>query len=360
MFNFSKLFNPRYFAQSLNTSSKFYGIKKPTRFAVLSNTQHQRSFINMANPRYRVFREHKLVTGMLTDFRTFVEKADFRKKKAVDEIKEKLSGIIGLMNGHAEHEDKRIHQFLRDKNSHVQDHVEKDHGKHADLFKDFNAKLEEIQASDDPVKREQLGYLFHLALRNFEGENLRHLHEEETVLMPELQRLYTDEELRQIDAPNYEMMTSEEMVHMLKALFPYYNPQDRRVFLQDIQFLQPVKFLEAWKGIESEIADEERAELIVLLKINVNSEEYKAAKAAAANIRFGWEAGDGKVIQTKYERDKNSSSSSTMSDSTPSNSPPHSPVSKGSFLAPKPASPKPKGDPSVSSTNTDTDAFRMS
>ncbi|MES2217081.1 MAG: hemerythrin domain-containing protein [Pseudomonadota bacterium] len=257
----------------------------------------------MSTARYRVYREHKLVTYMLSDYQRTVGKADFRDNKVVADIKKQLDGIISLMKGHAEHEDKRIHQFLRDRSDVSHMHIEEDHKSHDQLFSDLTKQLDSIESSSDSDQRENLGYHFYLAVRRFEGENLLHLHEEETVIMPALQALYTDAELRTIDAPNYEEMTAEQMVHMFKALFQHFNPQDRRAFLTDIQYLQPTKFIQAWKGIEGDIKEEERNELISLLHINVNDTDYQAVKPADQNLRYAWEAGEGEAIQTTYEKD---------------------------------------------------------
>jgi len=89
-----------------------------------------------------------------------------------------------------------------------------------------------------------MGYTLYLTYRKFAADNLIHLHEEETKILPELQRLYTDDELRQVEAPTYEKMTPEEMIGMMQALFPHMNPSDKSAFLSDIQKLQPEKFLE--------------------------------------------------------------------------------------------------------------------
>jgi hypothetical protein len=74
------------------------------------------------------------------------------------------------------------------------------------------------------------------------GENLLHLHEEETKILPELQRLYTDEELRCVEDATYKIMTCEQMIDMLRILFPHMNALDKESFLEDIKLSQPEKF----------------------------------------------------------------------------------------------------------------------
>lgn len=91
--------------------------------------------------------------------------------------------------------------------------------------------------------------------RKFVGDNLLHLHQEETLILPELHRLYTDEELKKVEAKTYAIMTVEELVEMMEHLFPHFNPQDRYAFLQDIKDCQPDKFALAWQEIQELIPE---------------------------------------------------------------------------------------------------------
>lgn len=102
------------------------------------------------------------------------------------------------------------------------------------------------------------GYQFYLTYRNFVGENLRHLHEEETVIMPELHRLYTDEKLRQVEPRTYQKMTPEQMIHLLTTLFPHFNFDDKQQFLRDIKDFQSDKFKQIWPHIVPYVEESEK------------------------------------------------------------------------------------------------------
>jgi len=92
-----------------------------------------------------------------------------------------------------------------------------------------------VSESIDPEERIELGYQLYLWFRKFAGENLLPLHEEETVILPDLQRLYSDEELNQVEFESYRVMTPEDLIHMMQVLFPHMNPEDRLAFLTDIK-----------------------------------------------------------------------------------------------------------------------------
>lgn len=157
-----------------------------------------------------------------------------------------------------------IHVLLKDKNSRVHEKIEADHDAHEENFGELNQLLMTILEETDVARKIDLGYQFYLQIQRVEAENLLHQLYEETVIMPELQRLYTDEALLQkVDAKTYALMTSEQMIQMMKILFPHMNADDRKFFLNDIYRSQPTKFIEAWNGISSTIDVSEREQLEV-------------------------------------------------------------------------------------------------
>lgn len=214
--------------------------------------------------RYRIYREHKYVLCFLAEFEQFIAKMDFRSQVQVDELSNKIDSLIALMQGHAEHEDKTIHQLLRNKGSQVQIQIEAEHQFHNEIFTRLKEKLKLIQVCKNLEERISLGYEFYLSFREFEAENLKHINEEENIIMHELQRLYTDEELRTgIDFKTYEIMSADEMVHMLKVLFPTYNVEDKKVFLKDILDAQPEKFKIIFSEVSSQLlTQDEKIEIM--------------------------------------------------------------------------------------------------
>lgn len=264
-----------------------------------------RSINHMPKPRYRLYREHKLVSNFATNLEKFIAEADFTDSKQVAEVKKRLEGIIGLMKGHAEHEEKAIHPLLKAKGSKLIEQIEKEHRDHAPMFADLNKRLAEIEATNDSNQLVDLGHHFYLTYRKFVAANLAHINEEEEVIMPELQRLYTDKELKEaIEYKTYEKMTSQEMVHMMQMLFPLMNLDDKEQFLRDIQESQPQKFIEAWRGIAPTLGEGDRKKLIDILNIKV---ENAPTAAGPQTLRYSWEStfeGDKRtVVKSQHERD---------------------------------------------------------
>src|SRR6202030_320770 len=96
--------------------------------------------------------------------------------------------------------------------------IETDHKHHDQQYQAFTEILDSIISNKNPEERLAQGYDFYLAFRLFSSENLQHLHHEETVIMPELQRLLTDAELKTVEHHTYAIMTPEQMTHMMQVL----------------------------------------------------------------------------------------------------------------------------------------------
>jgi hypothetical protein len=215
--------------------------------------------------RYRFYREHKYVTYRLYQHERNCAQSDFTVDEEVLSLKLQLESIMALMLGHASHEDHAIHPLLQAKGSKLAEPMAKEHQQHAATFQRLFASLEEILNVEDKGVRLHLGYQYYLTYRLFVCQNLQHLHEEETLLLPELQRLYTDDELREIDKRIYAQMSVEDMVEMLVTLFPHINTDDRHFFLEEISMAAPQKYSALLAGIRALLTAEERAKFNALL-----------------------------------------------------------------------------------------------
>lgn len=223
---------------------------------------------NQSQERYRLYREHKFLRATLSDLENCIARADFTDLSQVLIIKNKLEDIFGIIKNHAKHENEIIHALLRVKGSHIVDSIEADHKNHTAMLEILRSRLTDILNTSNDVELIAGGYEFYLAYRKFIAFDLQHINEEETVIMPELQKYYSDNELKEkIDFPVYAQMSSGDMIEMMMVLFPHMNINDKEHFLSDLQESQPNKFLEAWQGISPKINAIERSKLGKNLKL---------------------------------------------------------------------------------------------
>lgn len=211
--------------------------------------------------RYQFYREHKYVSAALNDVERKIARTDFRDPKEVQEASQAFHDLCSMLQGHAEYENTCLHTLLEEKGSKVHLHAADDHGHQDEALHEIEGLFDLVQRAASADDQVSLGNQLYLTYRKFVADNLAHLHEEETTILPELQRLYTDAELKQVEAKAYCAMTPEDMVEMMRVLFPHMNPSDRAAFLSDIHDVQPEKFSIAWEAISPTLGEVERARL---------------------------------------------------------------------------------------------------
>lgn len=192
--------------------------------------------------RVKFYREHKYVSAVLNDLERLIAKTDFRKDEEIQNAKKEWFSVSKMLQGHAAYEEEKLHPLLEKKGSKAYLLAHSQHEEMDVSFSRIDFLFEEVMKEEIQEKKIEMGYELYLTFRKFVGQNLLHLHEEETKILPELQRLYSDDELRLVEDATYKVMTPEEMVQMLQVLFPHMNPLDKETFLEDIQFSQPNKF----------------------------------------------------------------------------------------------------------------------
>jgi hemerythrin-like domain-containing protein len=209
--------------------------------------------------RYQFYREHKYVSAALNNLERLIAQTDFCDPDQVGKVEKTFEDLVNMLQGHAQYENERLHTLLKQKNvpPAIYSHVEEDH-----IAQDQQLlKLEEIlrviplQSTND--KKIEQGHHLHLAYRKFVADNLAHLHEEEIQILPTLQSLYSDQELRQVEAQTYREMTPSEMIEMIETLFPHMNTYDKQAFLFDIFSLEPKKFDAVLKAIQPLLSESE-------------------------------------------------------------------------------------------------------
>jgi hypothetical protein len=197
----------------------------------------------------------------------FIGSLNFSEIDAVAQAKDRMQNLKFLLEGHADYEESRIHTILKERGSLLFQKAELEHNNHTLFFEKADKCLMDIENRQNPADKNHLGYLFYLELREFFAQNLIHFDYEEKVILPELQRLTSDEDILEIDSQTYRQMTSDQMIHMMDVLFPHMNSDDRFTFLKDIKDCQPEKFEAAWQGIRSKIDEQERDTLMKSLNI---------------------------------------------------------------------------------------------
>lgn len=199
--------------------------------------------------RYRFYRVHKYVCFELAEFERATARTDFLDPSASLALQEKFNNLTQMLKHHGEYEDTHIHDLLRQKGSKLQLTIEKEHQDHEHALTDLANELENAINAKNNSEKILLGNAFYLAYRLFYSEMLKHLYDEEKILLPELQALYSDVELAKLQANTYHKMTPEQILGMLNAFLPHMNPEDMQFFINEIKAAEPEKFKIVWQNL---------------------------------------------------------------------------------------------------------------
>lgn len=182
--------------------------------------------------RVRLYREHKYLTTVLFDICIEFGKSDLRNQTERHALASKVFGLRSLLESHGQYEESRIHARLSARGSDTHKLAD---GEHERDLGTLDAILEQIKVCDSPSQAHQ-GYL---RFRKFVAEVLLHLDFEENVMLPKLQELYSDDELRLIDKESYDQMDAGQMIDMLQVLFPSMNADDKEFFIDELHRAAP-------------------------------------------------------------------------------------------------------------------------
>lgn len=211
--------------------------------------------------RFRVFREHKYIIHLFMDLMNNLSTMDFNDNQAVNALQRSLQSLAEMVYAHADYEEHRLLKPLVDADSALMQAIFDEHQQHDGQFEGLFAQLDAILAETETDKRFELGYRLYLDFRKIFAMMLMHLDYEERTIMPALQQLLTDEQIKSVEHDTYARMTSDQMVGMMHALIPHFNPDDRRVFILDMAKAQQEKFQSAWPKMQTALPEEEVAEI---------------------------------------------------------------------------------------------------
>jgi hypothetical protein len=170
---------------------------------------------------------------------------DYTDKKAVAELKKELVEFGGLLEEHAELENKFILKNLEERVPGSARHDEADHEQLEFLQEQLMAKLELILSpTTAPAEAPALGYAFYQDLCMLHAAHLEHMMEEETVTQQLMWQHFSDEELLAIHGQIMACIPPPMMLAWSKYILPAMNPAEREAMLKGIQAGAPAPFFE--------------------------------------------------------------------------------------------------------------------
>lgn len=206
---------------------------------------------------------HRFMRQFLADFGAVIAKTDFSDHEQTSSLKIMFTDFVKLLDMHAAHEDNVYHPMLQNKEPEFFQQMAKEHQLLEEKLKSLGATLELALATElSEEQQHSRGEKFYLDYTRYLIEYFAHLLQEELVIMPALQAHYSDDDLRAVTLNTYGKMSSEQIIEMLKGLYPHLNRYQKQVFLDDIYKGYPEKFAKVFPKILNEMTNPKEKLLI--------------------------------------------------------------------------------------------------
>lgn len=206
---------------------------------------------------------HRFMRQFLADFGATLAKTDFSDAEQTASLKKNFADFVKLSDLHAAHEDKIYHPLIQEKDPTLFQQMESEHKALDEKLKLLSEKLDcamEVGLSEE--EQHARGEQCYLDYTAYMIEYFTHLLQEELILMPTLQTHYSDDHLRAVTLNTYNRMSPEQIIGMLKGLYPHLNRYQKQVFLDDIYAGFPEKFAKVFPEILKDVTNTRERQLI--------------------------------------------------------------------------------------------------
>lgn len=187
---------------------------------------------------------HKAIRASLCDLLVRLGRTDFASDAARGDILSALRLQLAFSAAHLRHEEEHVHSALLARSPETVADVRSEHGDHEVEFARLDRLIVDVEtASAD--ERIDAGRVLYLAFTTFVAHDLAHMAKEEQIVGPLLQRLFSDAELRGMEAAIVGSMPPEAALSAVANMLPALNPGERAAFLGFVRETAPPPVFDA-------------------------------------------------------------------------------------------------------------------
>lgn len=181
---------------------------------------------------------HKALRLSLSDLLVRLGRADLRDTSLLADLRRQLH----LSARHLAHEDHEIHPALEARCPGASERLVRAHDEHRGAFVELEALIAQAEQPDAPAAAWRRLYL---RFSEFVADDLAHMAEEELVVLPVLQSLFTDAELVGIEARVMQQVAPEDLVAYLRIMITAGSRADRLSLLGALSQAAPREVFES-------------------------------------------------------------------------------------------------------------------
>lgn len=190
---------------------------------------------------------------------------DFSDEAKTQKLLAELRALIGLGRSHLEGENREIHAALEARAPGTSANAADDHKHHEDAFAELESLMRAVEVAV-PQRREFAGRALYRRYALFAADDMLHMNEEETELLLVLHRVFSDEELHEIEERIVAAIAPAKMMAYMKLFMPALNHGERVALLVQLR-----------AGVPPEAFDAVMADAV---KPTIDIADYEAAVSA--------------------------------------------------------------------------------
>jgi len=192
----------------------------------------------MSENRYDLYKEvHKGIRKELFDLAMLVGSMDFQNPISLETLKETFNRTYNLLETHAHSEDTYVEPLINKVNVDI---AKKTSSKHKNLEDDINELRQKLSGMDAHKKDSVVqGHAFYLQLTIFIAEYIKHIADEEKIIMPILWNNYNDEELINTSSKIRMGIPEPIMKNFMTCMIPAMNHSERVAMFTGMKMSAP-------------------------------------------------------------------------------------------------------------------------
>jgi len=210
---------------------------------------------------------HKGLRWALTTLLGRMGATDFAAGAKVPELLDDLDGVLYLCASHVEHEERHLHPAIERRCPGRTADLAAEHRTHDRDMAELRA-LAQALVTGPATSWPATGRALYLRFSRFVADTLDHMLEEELVVEPLLEQLYTQKEL---EALHHELLASigpDEMLAFTRVMVPANGIDVRVAMLSGARAAMPAAaFVEVLRACRPALADDEWRELVARLDV---------------------------------------------------------------------------------------------
>lgn len=155
-----------------------------------------------------------------------------------------LATLCHVLEHHLANEDRWVHSALEDRAPGSTGRLVESHVHHRQSFEALEALIGRVRAAEPCERARRLKQLY-LRFSLFMADDLAHMAEEEELMLPVLQGLFTDAELAGIEDRILSALTPEEIISVGRLMIPAATRADRIALLSGLRANAPAEAFQA-------------------------------------------------------------------------------------------------------------------